>query len=59
VIKVRETDYDKTYQIGNTMIHIVAAKQTNEQKNQRLAEIVSIIEMIWLRVADDCNKESL
>lgn len=56
---MRETSYDKTYQIGNTMIHIVAVKQTNEEKKQRLDEIISIIEMIWLRVADDCHKEPL
>jgi hypothetical protein len=59
VIKVRETDFDKTYRIGNTTIHIVAVKQTNEEKDQRLAEIIKIIEMIWLRRADDCSTESL
>lgn len=46
---MREAGYDKTYQIGN----IVATKLTNEEKNQKLAEVISIIEMIWLKVADD------
>lgn len=45
---MRETDFDKTYRIGNTTIHIVAIKQTDEERQERLAEIVSIIEMIWL-----------
>ncbi|MGA8943452.1 MAG: hypothetical protein WB502_12185 [Thermoactinomyces sp.] len=49
---MKETDFDKTYRIGNTTIHIVAAKQTDEERQERLAEIVSIIEMIWLSKAN-------
>lgn len=56
---MREIDIDKTYQIGNTTIHIVAVQQTKEEKDQWLAEIINIIEMIWLRVVDNCSTESL
>ncbi|MBD1371001.1 hypothetical protein IC620_01315 [Hazenella sp. IB182357] len=39
-------DFDKTYQIGSSTIHIVAIKQTEEEKKQQLKEIVSLIEVL-------------
>ncbi|MBA4541733.1 MULTISPECIES: hypothetical protein [Thermoactinomyces] len=50
-MRERETGFDRTYRIGNTTIHIVAAKQTEEEKDRRLSEIIEIIEMIWLKRA--------
>lgn len=39
--------YDATYQYGGTTVHIVAPKLTDEEREQRLAEIQSIIWNLW------------
>ncbi|SDZ00126.1 hypothetical protein SAMN05444416_11185 [Thermoactinomyces sp. DSM 45892] len=39
VCKVENTEYDATYKIGNTTIHVVAPKITEEEKQRRLEEI--------------------
>ncbi|WP_181737788.1 hypothetical protein [Thermoactinomyces mirandus] len=59
MIRVRETGFDKTYRIGNTTIHIVAAEQTDEERQERLAEVVRVIELIWSGVNDDRKQETL
>ncbi|MBA4601381.1 hypothetical protein H2C83_03410 [Thermoactinomyces sp. AMNI-1] len=56
---MRETGFDKTYRIGNTTIHIVAAEQTDEERQERLAEVVRVIELIWSGVNDDRKQETL
>lgn len=44
---VAKGKYDATYQYGGTTVHIVAPKLTDEEREQRLAEIQRTIWILW------------
>ncbi|SMO63805.1 hypothetical protein [Melghirimyces algeriensis] len=53
-------EYDATYQIGNTTIHIVAPDLTEEERQRRLEEVKKVIWSLWVEVQsfrdrDGCN----
>jgi hypothetical protein len=44
-----EKKYDATYRDGNTIIHIVAPKITEEERKRRLEEAQRIIWLLWAK----------
>jgi len=43
--------YDATYQFGNTTVHVVAPKITEEENQRRLDEIQRVAWVLWEGIA--------
>ena len=43
--------YDATYQFGNTTVHVVAPKITEEENQRRLNEIQRVAWVLWEGIA--------
>ena len=46
-----DEQYDATYQFGNTTVHIVAPKITEEENQRRLDEIQRVAWVLWEGIA--------
>lgn len=56
---IKELEYDKTFNLEGTLVHIVAPKISEEEKSQRLSEINDVIRVLWnknyKRILDDLH----
>lgn len=48
---VAKARYDATYQFGNTTVHVVAPKITEEENQRRLDEIQRVAWVLWEGIA--------
>ena len=46
-----DESYDATYQFGNTTVHVVAPKITEEENQRRLDEIQRVAWVLWEGIA--------
>ena len=46
-----DEQYDATYQLGNTTVHVVAPRITDEEHQRRLDEIQRVAWILWEGIA--------